>query len=100
MDQPEECGLVVEPHRCFLYDCAKDDPTHVHVCYAGDFDFTAGEYTQYRLGLITQDEFNRLGVTRARRRNERPLYAEELRSRSYDRALINRHHQRRLDETD
>lgn len=99
MNDPVECGLVTGPHRCFLFDCPKDDPDHIHVCYAGDFDFTAGEYVQYKLGLITQDEFIQLGNKRAYERNARAVYAEELQVRSYDEALINRHRNRRWDET-
>jgi len=52
-----QCSHTYGEHRCFLYNCPKDDPDHVHVCYADDFDWKEGDHTRFRLGRIDEPEF-------------------------------------------
>lgn len=79
MTPPGWCGQNPQgPHVCSLTDCPKDDPDHMHQCYQNDFDWTAGEYEKYRLGLIDEQQFVDTAHHRAlERRAERERAAQE-----------------------
>ena len=89
---PKECHLMYPPHNCCLYDCPPDDPEHIHICFAGDFDYSEGDVVKLKLGLITLAEFNHVGLERAARRLETVprVTADDLRQQSYQTAMMNR----------
>lgn len=72
LDPLERCGQMIWPHQCSLTNCPKDDPDHIHECYANDFDWREGDFVEYRLGRIDIDEL----LTRALARTARRLYGK------------------------
>jgi hypothetical protein len=74
-----------------LYNCPKDDPDHIHICYADDCDFTEGDLVRYELRLITSSEFEHNGRVHAMARFARDpvMTAEQLQHQSYQVAMMN-----------
>jgi hypothetical protein len=73
---PRRCLQRIGEHMCHQLNCPKDDPDHVHVCYADDFDWADGDFVRLKRGELTEQEFLLIGTARAQQRHHGQIRAD------------------------
>lgn len=81
----QECRAYLHCHSCWLINCPKDDPHHVHVCFADDMDWTEGDHVLYNMGRIDYQELRRRSQPIYMARRNHGLNAQAARDQSRNR---------------